>query len=146
MTAKDTRPDWDSYFLRMASSVAARADCTRRKVGAVVVMDRRVVSTGYNGTPSRGQAGCLDGRCPRGRLTHDELPGYSAYDGPGACIAIHAEDNALRDAQLRVPSFVMDRGAVLYVTDEPCSQCWALLRGTPTIGAVVWPEGRWDRG
>jgi dCMP deaminase len=135
------RPDWDTYFLGICEAVAERADCTRRKVGAVIVRDHRIVSTGYNGSPA-GQPGCLtDGACPRGRL-RDELAGevntsavragFSSYDtGPGACIAVHAEENAIIYAD-----YEKCRGATLYCTDTPCAGCAKLIAGTG-IGRVV---------
>ncbi|WP_207203789.1 deoxycytidylate deaminase [Actinomyces minihominis] len=57
-------PTWDEYFLQIAHAVAARAKCTRRKVGAVIVLDRRIIATGYNGAPP-GEVDCLEGACPR---------------------------------------------------------------------------------
>ena len=90
------RPGWDEYFVNIARAVAERSDCRRRKVGAVLVdTGRRIVGTGYTGAPS-GHPGCLEGACPRGLLSYDEVKEFSAYDsGPGRCISVHAEANAL---------------------------------------------------
>lgn len=149
----DPRPTWDEWGLALARTVSLRADCTRRQVGAVLMTPvRSIVATGYNGAPS-GAPGCLtSGACPRGRASQEEVPGYdaqsvregvsqpSSYDlGPGACIALHAEQNAL----LRASALDM-LGATLYVTDEPCGGCWRMISGT-YIAKVVWPGGTWSR-
>ena len=60
----DARPNWDEYFMKIAEATAARSNCCRRHVGAVIVKDNRIISTGYNGTP-RGIKNCFDGGCPR---------------------------------------------------------------------------------
>lgn len=130
----DPRPSWDDYYLAIARAVATRADCTRRRVGALVVQGDRIVSTGYNGAPP-GRPGCLSaGACPRGRLTAEQLAPGSSYDtGPGACIAVHAEANALLRA-----AWADLHGATLYVTEQPCDGCARLIEGAP-IGRVVFP-------
>lgn len=128
------RLDWDDYFLGIAKAVSLRADCTRRQVGAVVVdAQHRILSTGYNGAPA-GQPGCLTaGACPRGQtsLSH-VLPGSSYDTGPGACIAVHAEANAL----LYADGWHL-RGATLYCTDEPCGGCARLIAGAGIIRVVT---------
>lgn len=132
-----TRPTWDEWALGIATAVASRADCTRRKVGAVILgPDHRVLSTGYNGYPP-GQPGCLtDGACPRGRRTYDEIPASSPYvEVAEACQALHAEENAV----LHLPSGAR-LGATVYVTDEPCPNCQRFLAGAG-ISRVVWPGG-----
>lgn len=127
------RPDWDTYFLTIAAAVATRAECTRRKVGAVVVRDRRIIATGYNGAPA-GQPSCLDGACPRGLCSTDQVAPGSSYDtGAGSCIAIHAEANALLHANGSLA------GADLYITDEPCDGCARLIAGAG-IARAVTPE------
>lgn len=99
--------------------------------------DHSIVTTGYNGGPSKGGS-CLAGECPRGRLTHDELPPDSPYDtGGGKCIALHAEWNVLLRA-----SWSDMIGATLYTTEEPCHICKSLIKGTH-IREVRWPNGRW---
>jgi dCMP deaminase len=162
------RIGWGAYFLGIARSVSARADCTRRKVGAVIVdPDHRVISTGYNGTPPGGPS-CLAGECPRGRHYrsgtvceydctdwdcqhyHHELcacgsnwpcdnaaaPGSSYDTGPGSCISIHAEANALLWARGET------KGATLYTTEEPCEGCRRLI-GAARIWRVVTPRIEW---
>ena len=123
-----TRPDWDTYFLDIAKVVASRADCSRRMVGAVVVRDHRIASTGYNGGPPGG-ASCLHGDCPRANTS--AVPG-SDYENT-ACIALHAEVNAIvyagRDKTL---------GATLYITDEPCYMCQRVIEAAG-IERVVTP-------
>lgn len=123
------RPDWDWYFLNIALAVAYRADCSRRQVGAVLVKDNRIKSTGYNGAPSGGPS-CLKGECPRGQS--DVEPGSSYDTGAGACIAVHAEANALLYA-----SREDCEGATLYVTAEPCDGCARLIVGSG-IARVVY--------
>lgn len=114
------RPGWDQYFLGIAEAVAARADCTRRQVGAVVVQGHRIVGTGYNGAPA-GAPGCET--CPR--RTSDVAPLAGSYDtGPGACVAIHAEANALLYTN-RVDLLE----ATIYVTTPPCDGCKRLIKG-----------------
>lgn len=130
----DPRPDWDTYYLNIARAVSARADCTRRKVGAIIVHGDRIVSTGYNGAAA-GKPGCLSaGACPRGRMTTQQVSPGSSYDtGPGSCIALHAEQNAILRSGLDC------RGATLYITDEPCDGCARLIEGSG-IARVVFPD------
>jgi len=128
---KSLRPTWDQYFLGIAEAVAARSDCERSKVGAVIVSpDRRIRATGYNGAPA-AMPGC--GSCPR-RLA-DAVPGESSYDeGATRCVAVHAEANAL---------LYCDRadlaGASLYITRGPCYACQKLIEAAG-ITNVIWPE------
>lgn len=129
-----SRPDWNEYGLSMAFAAAARADCTRRKVGAALMLgDNSIVVTGYNGGPPRGPS-CLAGECPRGQLSHEQLAANSDYSsGVGTCVALHAEWNVL----LRASWHQMDGWSTLFVTTEPCHLCWTLIKGT-RIGGVVW--------
>ena len=142
------RPSWDDTFLAIAEIVSQRATCSRRKVGAVVVRGNRIISTGYNGAPS-GRPHCIDGGCPRGKFTHDELPKDADYN-QYPCVALHAEANAILMYGLGGSS-----GATLYVTEKPCQQCWNLIQaaeirrvvvmGTPNEdpehpGEVIWTD------
>lgn len=124
------RPDWDTYFIDIAKAVAARGECTRSQVGAVLVRDERIRATGYNGAP-RGKPSCLDGACPR--ATSAAVPAVSSYDdGPTACIALHAEQNALLYA-----SRDDTEGGTLYVTREPCADCQRMIDGSGITRVVV---------
>ena len=124
------KPSWDDYFLGIAQVVSQRSDCERSKVGAVVVNNNRIRSTGYNGSPA-GLPGCET--CPR-RLSTIE-PGSEYDQGQYRCIAIHAEANALLYCNRED---LVD--ATLYVTREPCYGCMKLIRATG-IAAVLWPDG-----
>lgn len=126
------RLSWDEWGLALAETVSLRADCTRRQVGAVIMdPEHRLVAEGYNGAPS-GETGCIAGGCPRS-LSGVE-PGSSYDTGAGACIALHAEQNALLRASW---DEMMD--STLYITDDPCDGCWRMIRGTP-ITRVVTPN------
>ena len=132
------RPTWDEWALSLAAAASTRGDCTRRQVGAVILdTNRRVVGVGYNGAPP-GEPGCLTaGACPRGQMSKDEVIPGSSYDtGTGQCIAVHAEQNALLDADP-----VRRRGGTLYVSCEPCDGCWRMIWGSG-IARCVWPEGQ----
>lgn len=125
------RPTWDEYYLGIARAVATRADCTRRKVGAIVVQGDRIVSTGYNGAPA-GRPGCAsESACPRGLRSHDEIPPNAPYSN---CIAVHAEANALLRA-----SWPDLRGASLYLTHPPCHECSRLISAAG-IARVITPN------
>lgn len=111
------RPGWDDYFMRIAEVVASRSSCAKRRVAAVVVKDRRVVSTGYNGTP-RGTRNCSDGGCER---CLDLAPsGSNLHD----CLCSHAEENAIVQAAYHGVSL---RGATLYTTFSPCVICAKMI-------------------
>lgn len=130
VTNTTTRPDWDWYFTNIAFAVALRADCSRRKVGAVIVQDNRIVSTGYNGSPPGGPS-CLAGGCPR---SYRDVPPGSSYDtGPGSCIAAHAEQNAIIYAGRS-----KCLGATIYVTSDVCGGCLKMIEAAG-ITRVVNP-------
>lgn len=157
-----TRPGWDAYFLGIARAVAARGDCTRAKVGAVIARGHRIVSTGYNGAPA-GHPGCLEGACPRGRHYPDDrsrpvegtISGMltiwgdprlcgcgnpwpcpdAAAPGEGDysdCIALHAEVNAIVYAG-------RDRcqGGTIYLTRQPCPWCVKVITAAGIAECVV---------
>jgi dCMP deaminase len=127
------RPDWDTWALDIAHTVASRADCTRSQVGALLLSrTHRVLSVGYNGLPA-GIPGCASaGNCPRGRLSREECEPNSDYAN---CAATHAERNAIEHAR---PEELAS--ATLYVTREPCPACWTLIRACG-IARVVTPSG-----
>lgn len=135
--AELSRPSWHDYFLIIAKAVSTRADCSRRKVGALIVRDHRIVATGYNGA-APGAAGCLAGFCPRSKA--DVEPGSSYDTGPGTCIAIHAEANAMLYAG--VDGCI---GSTMYVTREPCDGCKRLINASG-LREVMWPKHVLYRG
>lgn len=130
------RPDWDEYWLDVAQAVSARGDCTRSRVGAILVdWQGRLRGAGYNGSRPGGPS-CLRGHCPRGRLSLDDLAPGSSYDtGAGACIAIHAELNLI----LYTAPEERDGGTV-YTTRIPCDGCMRVLQGS-NVSRIVWPTG-----
>lgn len=106
------RPTWDAYFMQIASLAAQRSNCMKRRVGAVVVREKRVISTGYNGTP-RGLVNCNEGGCRR--CNSGDISGI----GLNTCFCLHAEENALLEAgKERVGG-----GAILYCDTCPCLTC-----------------------
>ena len=111
------RPSWDEYFLHLARQAATRSTCLRRQVGALLVLDKRVLATGYNGAP-RGVAHCLDIGCLRAQL------GILSGERQELCRAIHAEQNAI--IQAAVHGVPID-GATLYCTHQPCILCAKML-------------------
>ena len=112
------RPDWDNYFIEIAKVVSSRATCLRRKYGAVIVKDRVIISTGYNGSP-RGMENCIDiGTCAREEL---KIPSGERYE---LCEAVHAEQNAICQAAKRGISI---KGATIYTRMTPCRTCAMLL-------------------
>lgn len=112
------RPDWDEYFMEMAVLTAKRSTCLRRQVGAVIVKDKHIVATGYNGAP-RGLAHCEDrGGCLRQQL------GVPSGERHELCRALHAEQNAIIQAAALGNSI---EGAAIYVTNQPCAICAKMI-------------------
>ncbi|KAK3309029.1 cytidine deaminase-like protein [Chaetomium strumarium] len=123
------RPSWDCYFMSLASLAAQRSNCMKRRVGCVVVRDKRVISTGYNGTP-RGLKNCGEGGCGRCNA------GHGSGQGLTTCLCIHAEENALLEAgreRLR-------EGTVLYCDTCPCLTC-SIKIVQVGVGEVVYNQG-----
>ncbi len=114
---KQTRPDWDDYFLGIAKVVALRSNCIKRKVAAVIVKDKRIIATGYNGTP-RGVKNCSEGGCPR--CNHIDPSGK----GLDECVCSHAEENAIVQSAYHGVSI---KDSVIYTTFSPCLMCTKMI-------------------
>jgi dCMP deaminase len=121
MTERDEatapRPSWDAYFMTIARQVATRSTCLRRRVGAVLVRDKRILATGYNGAP-RGLAHCSEVGCLRDRM---KVPSGERHE---LCRGLHAEMNGLLQA---AEHGIRIEGAVIYSTNQPCSLCAKML-------------------
>jgi dCMP deaminase len=111
------RPTWDEYFMKITALVAERSTCLRRKVGAIIVKDKRIISTGYNGAP-RGLAHCLEIGCLREQM---DIPSGERHE---LCRGAHAEQNAIIQAAGGGTSM---EGATMYCTDSPCSTCTKMI-------------------
>jgi dCMP deaminase len=111
------RPSWDDYFMDIARMVASRSNCVKRKVGAVITRERRIISTGYNGTP-RGTKNCNEGGCPR---CNSFAEGGTNL---GECLCSHGEENAITQAAYHGVSV---RGGTVYTTFCPCLICTKMI-------------------
>jgi len=111
------RPSWDEYFMRIAKMVASRSNCIKRKVAAVIVKDKRIVSTGYNGTP-RGCKNCNEGGCPRCNNFSESAKNLDE------CLCSHAEENAIAQAAYHG---IAVKESTIYVTFSPCLTCARMI-------------------
>ena len=111
------RPSYDEYFMEMAHIVSTRSTCKRRKVGAILVKDKHILSTGYNGAP-KGLKHCSDVGCLREDL---KVPSGQRHE---LCRGLHAEQNAIIQAAYHGTSV---RGAKIYCTTRPCSICTKMI-------------------
>ena len=121
------RPSWESYFMEIAQVVATRSTCVRRQVGAVLVKDRQLLSTGYNGVP-RGLVHCAERGCLREQL------GIPSGERHELCRGLHAEQNAIIQAAYHGVSI---QGAELYCTHQPCVVCAKMLVNAGITTAFV---------
>ena len=121
------RPGWDDYFIEIAKVVSSRATCMRRRYGAVIVKDRVIISTGYNGSP-RGIKNCIDlQKCARKELN---VPSGERYE---LCEAVHAEQNAIinappdrmKSATIYIAGFEEDES---FAAGKPCKLCDRMIR------------------
>jgi len=130
MPAANSRPAWDPYFMEIAALVAKRSTCLRRAVGAVLVKDKRILATGYNGAPS-GIKHCIEVGCLRESLQ------VASGERHELCRGIHAEQNAIIQAACHGVSI---KGAVLYCTNQPCSICAKMIVNAG-IAKVYFQDG-----
>jgi dCMP deaminase len=114
---KLSRPSWDDYFMGIAKMVAMRSNCVKRKVAAVIVKDKRIISTGYNGTP-RGTRNCAEGGCPR--CNNFSESGKNLEE----CLCSHGEENAIVQASYHGISI---KDSVVYTTFSPCLLCTKMI-------------------
>jgi len=117
MAEKGLRPSWETYFMDIAALVAKRSTCLRRSVGAVIIKDKRILTTGYNGAPS-GLQHCLEIGCLRAEMN------VASGERHELCRGIHAEQNAIIQAAFHGVSI---RGATLFCTNLPCSICAKMI-------------------
>ncbi|MEI8349751.1 MAG: cytidine/deoxycytidylate deaminase family protein [Candidatus Omnitrophota bacterium] len=117
MAKNNKRPTWDEYFIRAAFLVSERSTCLRRKVGAVLVKDKQILATGYNGAPT-GIAHCAEGGCVRQTLN---IPSGQRHE---MCRGLHAEQNVLLQAARHGVSV---KESIIYITHTPCSICAKML-------------------
>lgn len=129
----DSRPSWEEYFMSITELVAQRSTCLRRKVGAILVRDKRIIATGYNGAPS-GIRHCLDVGCLR------EQQGIPSGERHELCRGLHAEQNAIIQAALHGVGVA---GATLFCTNMPCSICSKMLINA-RIEKIYYREGYAD--
>ena len=127
---RDLRPSWDTYFMSIAFLVAQRSTCLRRKVGAVLVKDHRILATGYNGAPT-GLRHCLEVGCLRDKL---KVPSGQRHE---LCRGLHAEQNVIvQAARYGIPVI----NSVLYCTNMPCIICTKMLINAG-IRSIYYAEG-----
>jgi len=128
------RPSWESYFMEITQLVAKRSTCKRRSVGAIIVKDKRILSTGYNGAPS-GVSHCLDIGCLREQLN------VASGECHELCRGIHAEQNAIIQAALHGVSI---QGTTLFCTNLPCSICAKMIINAG-IRKIIYLSGYADQ-
>lgn len=129
-----TRPGWDEYFMEITRLVARRSSCLRRQVGAVLVKDKNILASGYNGVPT-GITHCAETGCLRAKLN---VPSGERHE---LCRGLHAEQNAIIQAAKHGTNI---DGATLYSTTMPCIICAKMIINAG-IKRVVYEEGYADQ-
>lgn len=128
------RPSWDEYFMEIAHVVKKRSTCLRRQVGAIIVKDKRILSTGYNGPPSGlkhpDEVGCL----------RDKL-NIPSGERPELCRGLHAEQNAIIQG---ANSGISMKDATIYITTQPCVLCAKMIINAG-INKIIYEEGYPDK-
>ena len=123
------RPSWDKYFMEITELVSKRSTCQRRKVGAILVQDKRILTTGYNGAP-RGLTHCLEIGCLREK--RKIIPG----ERQELCRGLHAEQNTIVQAALHGINI---KGSVLYCTFQPCVTCAKMIINSGIV-KIIYKE------
>lgn len=124
------RPSWDEYFMTFTRVAASRSTCIRRNVGAILVKDKRILATGYNGAPA-GMKHCLEVGCLR---ENTSIPSGTRHE---LCRGLHAEQNAIIQAAFHGISI---KGSTLYCTNKPCVICSKMIINAG-IRSICYDEG-----
>ena len=127
------RPSWDEYFMDITHLVSKRSTCLRRQVGSVLVKDKKILATGYNGAPSRIEH-CLDSGCLRQQM------GIPSGERHELCRGLHAEQNGIIQAAYHGVGI---QGATLYCTNHPCIICSKMIINAG-IERIVYEDGYAD--
>jgi dCMP deaminase len=130
----EPRPSWDEYFMGITELVAQRSTCLRRRVGAVAVRDKRILTTGYNGAPSNLQH-CLEVGCLR---EQNNIPSGERHE---LCRALHAEQNVIIQAAFHGLSIA---GSTIYSTTLPCVICAKMLINSG-VEKIIYQDGYADQ-
>ncbi len=136
-TLQDPRPGWDYYFMNIAEQVKMRATCMSAKKGAIIVKEKMIISTGYNGTPKSIEH-CTTGGCLRCTSRHLGKMNSGQYKEP--CICCHAEENAIVQAAY---NGVSTKGSIMYCTFTPCIACAKMIINAgikEVIIKVLYPD------
>ncbi|OPZ63586.1 MAG: tRNA-specific adenosine deaminase [Firmicutes bacterium ADurb.Bin506] len=120
------RPSWDDYFMQIAGVAATRSTCLRRQVGAVAVINKQILATGYNGAPA-GISHCADAGCIRQRM------GIASGERHELCRGLHAEQNLIIQAAVHGAKI---GGATVYCTHHPCVVCAKMLINAGIVRVV----------
>lgn len=134
---QESRPDWDNYFMNIAEQVKMRSTCMSAKKGAIIVKNKMILSTGYNGSP-KGIEHCTKGGCKRCTSRHLGKIKSGVYTEP--CICCHSEENAIVQAACNGTS---TQGAVLYTTFTPCTTCSKMIINAgikAVIAKIKYPD------
>jgi len=134
---QDKRPNWDNYFMDIAEQIKVRATCMSSKKGAIIVKDKMIISTGYNGSP-KGIKHCTAGGCERCTLRHLGRIKSGVYSAP--CICCHSEENAIVQAGY---NGVSTKGATMYTTFTPCTMCAKMIINAgikKVIAKKIYPD------
>lgn len=115
------RPDWDEYFMQIAQDTKTRSNCLTRQVGAIIVKDKRIIATGYNGTPM-GIKNCFDGGCER--CLKRKKGQIQSGEDEDKCICVHAEQNALLQSAYHG---ISTKDGILFTTASPCRNCAKMI-------------------
>lgn len=141
---KYKRPSWDEYFMKIAEVVATRSNCVRPAKGAVIVIDKKIISTGYNGTPVNVK-NCIDGGCVRCNDVYNGKMVSGTYNyepnSKSECICCHAEENAIVHA---AKHGISTKGATLFTSFSPCTWCAKMIINSGIIRIVAkedYPTG-----
>ncbi len=123
---RPARPSWDEYFCSIVAQISSRSTCLRRQVGALIVKEKRILATGYNGAPS-GLTHCLDVGCIR------EENDIASGERHELCRGLHAEQNSIIQAALHGVSIA---GATIYCTHQPCSSCAKMIINSGIVRVI----------
>ena len=134
------RLSWDEYFIKLAYVVRERSNCLRLSVGAVIVKNKQIIATGYNGTPV-GTINCIEGGCKRCLDRQQEK--LALNERKDLCVCVHAEQNAILQSALHG---ISTNGTTMYETTAPCLQCAKMIINAGIVKVIFDSQFQDDLG